>query len=121
MRISDWSSDVCSSDLTYPGDPLRWSPVAVEILLLDWVPRKIVADRAYLESVPAVLRALVTYAHAERAVAAARTRATLGAIDDMEAEYLDAISRPRRPGPEALLEQMGLLRPLDDDADADAG
>ena len=28
-----------------PGDPLRWSPVAVEILLVDWVPRKIVCRR----------------------------------------------------------------------------
>ena len=30
------------------GDPLRWSGAAVEILLLDWYPRKIVADGAYL-------------------------------------------------------------------------
>ena len=29
-----------------PGDPLRWSPVAVEILLADWIPRKIVAARS---------------------------------------------------------------------------
>jgi hypothetical protein len=27
-----------------PGDPMRWSPVAVEMLLADWIPRKIVAD-----------------------------------------------------------------------------
>ena len=26
-----------------PGDPLRWSPTAVEILMLDWIPRKILA------------------------------------------------------------------------------
>src|SRR3546814_3811870 len=26
MRISDWSSDVCSSDLFGPGDQLRWQP-----------------------------------------------------------------------------------------------
>jgi len=29
-----------------PGDPLRWSPVAVEILLADWIPRKIAASRS---------------------------------------------------------------------------
>ncbi|MDQ3616754.1 MAG: hypothetical protein M3393_09060 [Actinomycetota bacterium] len=27
------------------GDPLRWSPVIVEIVLTDWIPRKIVAVR----------------------------------------------------------------------------
>ena len=35
-----------------PGDPLRWSPVAVEIILVDWIPRKIVADAAYLSKAP---------------------------------------------------------------------
>src|SRR3546814_5575824 len=25
MRISDWSSDVCSSDLCFPASPTRWS------------------------------------------------------------------------------------------------
>src|SRR5205807_7331002 len=40
-----------------PGDPLRWSPVAVELLLADWIPRKIVADVAYLSKAPGVLRA----------------------------------------------------------------
>ena len=36
-----------------PGDPLRWSPVAVEILLADWIPRKIVASPGQLSKVPA--------------------------------------------------------------------
>src|SRR3546814_9588676 len=31
MRISDWSSDVCSSDL--PGNPLRTTSIASDILL----------------------------------------------------------------------------------------
>src|SRR3546814_10381634 len=35
MRISDWSSDVCSSDLTVP--PHNW-PVALFILLLLALP-----------------------------------------------------------------------------------
>ena len=32
-----------------PGDPQRWSPVAVEILLADWIPRKIAASPVQLE------------------------------------------------------------------------
>jgi hypothetical protein len=42
-----------------PGDPLRWSPPAVEILLEDWIPRKIVADVAYLSLTPDLLRAFI--------------------------------------------------------------
>lgn len=48
-----------------PGDPLRWSPVAVEILLSDWLPRKVAADPGYLSKAPDLLRRLVRFAHTE--------------------------------------------------------
>ena len=102
------------------GDPLRWSPVTVEISLLDLVPRKIVADAAYLRRVPEVMRHVVTFAHAERSIPEHLTTATIAAVDEFEPQYLDAISSPRRQGPEALLEQMGMLPPLDGAADDDA-
>ena len=102
------------------GDPLRWSPVTVEIALLDLVPRKIVADAAYLRRVPEVMRHVVTFAHAERSIPEHLTTATIAAVDEFEPQYLDAISSPRRQGPEALLEQMGMLPPLDGAADDDA-
>ena len=51
-----------------PGDPLRWSPVSVEILLGDWIPRKIVADAAHLSKAPELLRAFVQFCHAERGI-----------------------------------------------------
>src|SRR3546814_10899440 len=31
MRISDWSSDVCSSDLEDPWDVIRWEAVALDL------------------------------------------------------------------------------------------
>ena len=49
-----------------PGDPLRWSPVAVEIILVDWIPRKLQADVEYLAKAPRLLRAFVRYCHQER-------------------------------------------------------
>jgi hypothetical protein len=36
-------------------------------------------------------------------------------VDAFEPEYRDLVSRPRRQGPEALLERMGMLDPLPDD------
>ncbi|MBW3604599.1 MAG: SEC-C domain-containing protein [Actinobacteria bacterium] len=91
-----------------PGDPLRWSPVAVEILLTDWLPRKVVADVAFLSGAPDVLRAFIRFAHAERGIRRELTAETLGAVDDYEDEYQQAIRSPRPQGPAALMAAMGV-------------
>jgi hypothetical protein len=94
-----------------PGDPLHWSPVAVEILLTDWIPRKIVADFRYLAKAPAVLRALIRFSHAERGIRTELTDETLDAVDQWEPEYQAAIRSPRLQGPDALLAAVGVLDP----------
>jgi hypothetical protein len=94
-----------------PGDPLRWSPVAVEILLADWIPRKIVADVPYLAQAPALLRAFIRFSHAERGIRAELTAETLAAVDEWEPEYQEIIRSPRPQGPMALLARMGALDP----------
>jgi hypothetical protein len=91
-----------------PGDPLRWSPVAVEIVLADWIPRKIVASPEYLSKAPALLRAFIRFCHAERKIRPALTDQTLAAVDEHEREYLRAIGSPRPQGPMALLAAMGM-------------
>ena len=98
-----------------PGDPLRWSPVAIEILLLDWIPRKIVADAAYLAGVPRLLRAFVAFCNAERDIPARLGRATLAALDRLAPEYQRAIRTPRLQGPAAVLAAVGALDPDDTD------
>ncbi len=40
------------------GDPWRWSPVTVEMLLADWFPRKVIAEPAYLAKLPDLVRSL---------------------------------------------------------------
>ncbi len=84
------------------GDPLRWSPVNVEIVLADWFPRKVVADVAYLEQLPAVLRAFIRYSHRERSIATVRSTETLLAVDRWEPTYQAAIRTDRPQGAEAL-------------------
>jgi len=44
-------------------DPLRWSPVNVELLLLDRVPRKVVDRVQVLTKLPDLLRAFIRYAY----------------------------------------------------------
>lgn len=102
-----------------PGDPLRWSPTAVEILLTDWIPRKIVADVPYLAKAPDLLRAFIRFCHQERGVRPELTAQTLGAVDSYEPEYQQTIRSPRPQGPAALLAAMGMPvadgPPLDDE------
>ncbi|SNR31140.1 DUF6398 domain-containing protein [Blastococcus mobilis] len=96
-----------------PGDPLRWSPASVEILLADWIPRKIVADVDYLAKAPDLLRAFIRFAHTERGIRAELTTETLGAVDFWEPEYQQTIRSPRPQGPQALLAAIGALDPDD--------
>ena len=93
------------------GDPLRWSPAAVEILLRDWYPRKIMADRDYLHRMPAVLRAFVAFAHAEVGLGVAQTTPTLAAVDEFGSDYRSRIDQPFSGGPADLLASLRLTEP----------
>ena len=94
-----------------PGDPMRWSPTAVEILLGDWIPRKIVADVAYLRKAPAVLRAFIRFCHEEWGIRPMLTAETLAAVDLCEPEYQATIRSARLQGAEAILAAVGALDP----------
>ncbi|MDK3258540.1 DUF6398 domain-containing protein [Blastococcus capsensis] len=94
-----------------PGDPLRWSPVTVEILLTDWIPRKIAADVDYLAQAPGLLRAFIRFAHAESGIRTELTEQTLAAVDVWEPAYQRTIRSPRPQGPLALLARLGALDP----------
>jgi hypothetical protein len=89
-----------------PGDPLRLTPVRVEILLADWIPRKIVADVDHLARFPDVLRAFVRFGHDAAGIRSALTDETLAAVDEWEPTYQTAIRTPRPQGPAALLSAM---------------
>jgi hypothetical protein len=91
-----------------PGDPYRWSPTAVEILLLDWIPRKIVAEVDDLAAAPDVLRAFIRFCHHERGIRPGLTEQTVAAVDEFEPEYQELIRSERLQGPEALLAAMGV-------------
>ena len=92
-----------------PGDPMRWSPVAVEILLVNWIPRKIVADAEFLRKAPDLLRSFIRFCHAERGIRSELTVQTLEAVDLYEPEYQRVIRSPRPQGPAALLAEMGVF------------
>lgn len=83
-------------------DPLRWSAVRVEILLTDWIPRKIVADVDYLAKAPGLLRSFIRYTHDRVGLRPALTDEVLAAVDRWEGEYQRLIRFDRPQGAEAL-------------------
>lgn len=88
------------------GDPFRWSAVTVELLLVDWVPRKIVAEPAYLSPLPDLARSFIRFAHEREGIRDDLTTETLAAVDAYEPEYQRLIRSDRPQGPAALLVGM---------------
>ena len=97
------------------GDPFRWSPVTVELLLDDWFPRKVVAEPAYLAKLPDVVRGFIRYCHDRQGIRAALTAETLAAVDHYEPEYQRVIRSDRPQGPAALLARMFEAHDYEDD------
>jgi hypothetical protein len=69
------------------SDPLRWSPVVVEIFLLDWLPNEVEADDEFFRAVPDVLRAWIRFAGERRGLATDLIEETVASIERWEAEY----------------------------------
>ncbi|HXF73710.1 MAG TPA: hypothetical protein VNO79_14010, partial [Actinomycetota bacterium] len=81
------------------GDPLRWNPVAVELFLLDWCPRKLSVDRDAIEGFPAALRALVRFTGRRAGLAEHLIAETTRAVDRFRWGFAEAMADPRRFGP----------------------
>lgn len=90
-----------------PGDPFHWSPVSVEILLVDWFPRKVLADPDYMAQLPNLLRGFIRYCHDRTGIRPELTLETLAAVDYWEPEYHEQIDAPRLTGPAAVLAGAG--------------
>ena len=88
------------------GDPLLWSEIRVETLLLDWFPRKVVAEPSFLTKLPELLRAYISYAHDRSGVSDDLTAEPLLALEDLAPDYQRLIRTERLQGPEALMARM---------------
>jgi len=74
------------------GDPLRWSPTAVELMLLDWAPRQLSASHDAAPWLPEVLAAFAGYAGRLRDQSASRLEATQSAITEAAVRYTDLMT-----------------------------
>jgi hypothetical protein len=105
---------------TFPDvDPLRWSPIMVQLFLLDWVHRRAVLDDSDAEVLPRALRAWVAYAARLRGVPAAARDDTLAAVDALAPEFarLHASGERRSPATQAVAQLIAEgVDPNDSDA-----
>jgi hypothetical protein len=81
------------------GDPLRWSPTAVETVLTDWFPRKVVAEDVAAAAVPDALRRFTRYAGRLKGLPEASIAETIAAVGGYEKEYLAAMVDTPSYGP----------------------
>jgi hypothetical protein len=81
------------------GDPLRWSPIAVEILLTDWLPRKVILESAEVSALPDVLRSFVRYAAHRKGLATDVFAETLEAVDRFASDFTEGMADEERAGP----------------------
>lgn len=93
------------------GDPLRWSPALVEVLLTDWLPREVLLPEDELAPAPGVLRCLVWYSHTERDVPLDFVDELLAAVKTHEpafrASIRSGVPDPREAILDALAEEVG--------------
>jgi hypothetical protein len=81
------------------GDPLRWSPVVVELFMTDWVPRKVLTTPGLLDRLPAALDAWVRFAARRRGIPDWAAKETRGSIGEWVKEMVDSASDPAVGGP----------------------
>lgn len=88
------------------GDPWRWSPVTVEMLLADWFPRAVVAELPFLAQLPDLVRAYIRYCHDRLGIRSDLTSETLAAVDLYEPVYLSQIVPGTSPATADLIESL---------------
>jgi hypothetical protein len=89
------------------GDPLHWSPIVVELFMLDYLPRKVTLNFAQIQALPEVLTAWVRFALTRRGLAERFIVETERAVDQFTPEFRKAVTDAESFGPaKAILNAM---------------
>lgn len=95
------------------GDLLRWSPIVVELFLLDFLPRKINLSPAEIDAVPEVLTAWVRFCLGKRGLEERFIAETQEAVARYADEFREAVNDPRLFGPAKAIGQAMLADGVD--------
>lgn len=87
------------------GDPLRWSPIAVELFMLDYVPRKASLSDVQIAELPDVLRAWVRFCLTKRGLEERFIVEAEEAVGEYAGEYQKSVRDPADFGPAKAISQ----------------
>lgn len=76
------------------GDPLRWSPIGIELFMRDYLPRKVSLDAQEIRNLPAVLRAWVRFTLSKRGLEVRWISETEAAVDRWTPKFKKEIANP---------------------------
>lgn len=76
------------------GDPLRWSPIGVELFMMDYLPRKVSLDALEIHNLPAVLKAWVRFTLSKRGLEERWISETEAAVDRWAPKFKKEIADP---------------------------
>ena len=113
MYIGEWL--VRFGCETGTGDPLRWSPVSVEMLLVDWYPRNVFDPPDLMQRVPDLVKAFVRFAHDRRHIPPYLTEETVAAVERWTPVYLDAAMRAGRSPRDSVARMIRVAAGVDAD------
>lgn len=102
--VMDAVGEILEFGEEHSQDPLRWSPVVVEVCVRELAFDVTVSDQA-VDEIPRVLPRIVRFAHRTRGISPERTAETLAAID----EWLPVLEISRATGITAALRQSNEL------------
>jgi hypothetical protein len=94
-------------------DPLRWSPAAADLFLLDWVPRRAVLDDADTALLPRVLDGWVRWSGRTRGLSPKAIARTVVAIAGMRADFTARITSGEQREPAAVAVAQALAEGVD--------
>jgi hypothetical protein len=95
------------------GDPFRWSPIVVEMFLLDFLPRKATLDSSQIRALPDVLRRWVAYSLARRGLEQRWIDETIATIDALVPEFRRAVTDADNFGPAKAISNAMLADGVD--------
>jgi hypothetical protein len=95
------------------GGPLRWSPVVVEIFMLDWLARKVTREPEVFERLPDVLQDWVRYAGRRRGLPGEALLQVADAVAEHRSEMLETVSDPAAWGPAKVFATAALEAGVD--------
>jgi len=97
------------------GDPLRWSPVSVEIVLVDWYPRNVFDPPELMQQVPDLVKAFVRFAHDRKHIPSNLTEETVDAVRRWTPAYLEEAMRPGRSPRDTVARMIRVAAGVDAD------